>query len=59
MIEWHYTYKHQYDALMPILIELRYRGVLEFWSEIPISLLCLGADNAHIPGRKGHVQLQP
>jgi hypothetical protein len=34
MIEWHYTYKHQYDALMPILIELRYRGVLEFWSEI-------------------------
>lgn len=34
MIEWHYTYKLQYDALMPILTELRRRGVLEFWSDL-------------------------
>jgi len=34
MIEWHYTYKFQYDALMPVLVELRWRGVLEFWSDL-------------------------
>lgn len=32
MIEWHYTNKFQYDAIMPILVELRHRELLDFYS---------------------------